>query len=117
MAERSFMVLSERTAAVAPVAGIKSIAFGNRPGLPSVRSQAHQISDKVQSNTISVKLGDNIVHFDLKGATHKGVPTPHVQISRPNTNPNTGQTYFNKDQKFVAPMTQEDINFLKDMGY
>ena len=54
------------------------------------------------------------MHFDLDGAAHKGVDTPHVQNSFPNTNPKTGETFFNKDRKAIPDkMTQQDIRTVR----
>jgi hypothetical protein len=88
----------------------------NREGqVPSIQEQALEIKKKLNDgkNSVSVKASDKKIHFDLDGATHKGVETPHVQYSYPNTNPNTGQTFFNKDRKTVDPMNQQDIRTVR----
>lgn len=59
---------------------------------------------------VTIKEADKWTHYDLAGAAHKGVETPHVQFSYPNLNPHTGQVFFNKDKEFVRPMTAEDLD-------
>ncbi|MGS2765234.1 polymorphic toxin type 24 domain-containing protein [Sinomicrobium sp. M5D2P9] len=54
------------------------------------------------------------LHFDLQVATHKGVPTSHIQQSLPNVNPKTGQVFWNKDRQWVQPMTQQDIRIIRN---
>ena len=48
---------------------------------------------------------------DFMGATHKGVPTPHLQRYIMNTNPNTGQIFWNKDNSWVRPISQSELNY------
>ena len=85
---------------------------GNKP---SVKDQALDVKKNLNDGKNSVNVGtvNGTTHFDLDGATHKGVETPHVQKSVKNTNPNTGKTYINKDNKNVRPMTQQDIRTVK----
>ncbi|UTW60395.1 hypothetical protein KFE96_00090 [Kordiimonas sp. SCSIO 12603] len=49
----------------------------------------------------------------MKGASHRGVDTPHVQQSHKNVNPRTGETHLNKDRKNVRTMTKQDIRTVK----
>jgi len=82
---------------------------------PSIQQQALDVKKNLNNGKNSVNVGtvDGVTHFDLDGATHKGVKTPHVQKSVKNTNPNTGKTFINKDNKSVRPMTQQDIRTVK----
>ncbi|WP_447635658.1 RHS repeat-associated core domain-containing protein [Flavobacterium microcysteis] len=84
--------------------------------VPSVAEQAASISKQIGKNSVNIRTPNKTLHFDLQGATHKGVPTPHVQQSLPNMSPQ-GQVFWNKDRKWVEPMTQQDIrtvrNYLK----
>ncbi|WP_372474780.1 polymorphic toxin type 24 domain-containing protein [Capnocytophaga sp. ARDL2] len=75
----------------------------------SVAEQATKVSKEIGKNSISLRTPNKIIHYDLVGATHKGVPTPHVQHSYKNFNPNTGEIFWNKDRHWVRPMTQQDI--------
>ncbi|HMG66708.1 MAG TPA: RHS repeat-associated core domain-containing protein [Chitinophagaceae bacterium] len=82
---------------------------------PTISEQALDISKQENKNSISIESGDNMTyHYDLKGAPHKGVSTPHVQRSFKNTNSSTGESFFNKDSKWVRPMTQADIDFIRN---
>ena len=75
----------------------------------TIKEQALSIKAEVNANSVSIRTPDQVIHYDLEGASHKGVETPHVQRSTYNTNPNTGETFVNKDRKSVRPMTQQDI--------
>ncbi|MCE7057188.1 polymorphic toxin type 24 domain-containing protein [Algoriphagus sp. AGSA1] len=81
---------------------------------PSVTEQAAVISKEVGKNSISIRTPNKTLHYDLQGATHKGVPTPHVQQSLPNVNPKTGQMFWNKDRQWVQPMSQQDIRIVRN---
>jgi RHS repeat-associated protein len=80
----------------------------------SVAEQAANLSKRLNKNSFIVDdLGDGMrMQYDFLGATHKGVPTPHVQMWKLNVNPITGAEYYNKVSKFVIPMTQKHINYL-----
>ncbi|MER8615174.1 polymorphic toxin type 24 domain-containing protein, partial [Mesorhizobium sp. M1136] len=80
---------------------------------PEVIDQANEISKKIDKNTVTIEDGDVVTFYDLKGATHKGIPTPHVQYGIRNTNPVTGEVHVNKDRSFVRGMTQQDIDRVK----
>jgi RHS repeat-associated protein len=82
--------------------------------IPTITEQAAAISKQIGKNSISIKTPNKAFHFDLQGAAHKGVPTPHVQQSLPNMNPITGQMYWNKDRQWVEAMTQKDIRIIKN---
>ncbi|WP_139420305.1 DUF6443 domain-containing protein [Chryseobacterium mulctrae] len=77
----------------------------------------NQIDDLVKlnngKNSVSIGTKDGAFHYDLRGATHKGVETPHVQRSFLNTN-SSGQTFLNKDRKWVQPMTQQDVRTVRN---
>ena len=81
----------------------------------SIRKQALDIKRNLNNGKNSVNVGTKrgTTHFDLDGATHKGVDTPHVQQSIKNTNPKTGRTFTNKDRKNVRPMNQQDIRTVR----
>ncbi len=89
----------------------------------SVAEQAANLSKRINKNSFIVgDLGDGMkMQYDFLGATHKGVPTPHVQLWKLNVNPVTGVGNYNKVSKFVIPMTQKHINYLENyfnlMGY
>ena len=82
---------------------------------PTIKEQALDVKNNQNNgkNSVTVQTPDKKVHYDLDGATHKGVETPHKQYSYPNTNPATGQTYWNKDRKTVDPINQQDIRVVK----
>lgn len=80
---------------------------------PSLLEQAKDLSNKVGKNSVEITTSNVKYHYDLKGASHKGVDTPHIQRSFQNTNPKTGQTFWNKDTKWVQPMTQQDIRIVR----
>ncbi len=79
----------------------------------TLTEQAKDLSNKVGKNSVEIKTPDVKYHYDLKGAPHKGIDTPHVQRSLKNTNSKTGQTYWNKDTKWVRSMTQQDIRLVR----
>ncbi len=81
---------------------------------PSIKDQAKDIKHTLNNdkNTVTVTSANKKTHFDLDGPAHKGVETPHKQFSHPNTNPK-GQTFFNKDNKTVESMTQQDIRTVR----
>ncbi len=82
---------------------------------PSIKEQALDVKTNLNDgkNSVTVETPNKKVHYDLDGATHKGVETPHKQYSNKNTNPETGQTHWNKDRKTVEPMNQQDIRTVK----
>ncbi|MER9934316.1 RHS repeat-associated core domain-containing protein [Mesorhizobium sp. M0088] len=80
---------------------------------PEVTDQASDISKKINKNTVTIDDGDIVTYYDLKGAIHKGIPTPHVQYGIRNTNPVTGEVNVNKDRSYVRGMTQHDIDRVK----
>lgn len=80
----------------------------------SIKDQALDLKKMNNNkNTVRIQTSDKKIHYDLDGTTHKGVETPHVQYSYPNTNKKTGQTFWNKDRKTVDPMTQQDIRTVR----
>ncbi len=83
-------------------------------GKKTVKEQASSIKKDLNGGKNSVNVGtvDGVTHYDLEGATHKGVETPHVQTSTKNTN-SAGQTFINKNRKDVRPMNQQDIRTVK----
>ncbi|SMC74991.1 DUF6443 domain-containing protein [Pedobacter africanus] len=64
-------------------------------------------------NSVTIRTEKGATHFDLKGAPHKGTPTPHVQHSYKNVNPKTGQTFLNKDRGPATPITQQQIRLIR----
>ncbi|GAB0157811.1 hypothetical protein CHRYSEOSP005_30970 [Chryseobacterium sp. Alg-005] len=76
-----------------------------------------QIDDLVKlnngKNRVSIGTTDGALHYDLRGAPHKGVETPHIQRSFLNTN-NKGETFLNKDRKWVQPVTQQDVRIIRN---
>jgi RHS repeat-associated protein len=90
----------------------KSIVKATK-GTPSIKQQALDLKKlNNNKNTVTVQSGNKKTHFDLDGATHKGVETPHKQFSHPNTNAK-GQTFFNKDRKTVESLSQQDIRTVR----
>ena len=79
--------------------GIQSVRQGSNYGIgklsnvvankaPSIQDQALDLKKlNNNKNTVTVESGSKRTHFDLDGATHKGVKTPHKQYSYPNTSP------------------------------
>jgi|GEM_PF-7032634 len=94
--------------------GGKHLAKGIVKETATITKQATELSQKIGKNSISIKTPNKILHFDLKGATHKGIPTPHVQQSLPNINPKTGQIYWNKDRQWIQQMSQQDIRIIRN---
>jgi len=80
----------------------------------SIAEQAKDLSHEIKKNSITITTPNTKYHFDLRGAEHKGVKTPHVQRSFPNTNPESGVTYWNKDSKWIRPMDQQDLRIVKE---
>jgi RHS repeat-associated protein len=74
-----------------------------------VAKMAKDLSKKINKNSVTIKTPDGAKRFDLQGASHKGVETPHVQGLKNNTNPETGETFLNKVSSDVQPMTKSDI--------
>ena len=70
-----------------------------------------QIQSKVGKNSIKLP-GENPnvrYRYDLQGAPHKGVPTPHVQREIRNVAPD-GTVHWNKDNKWVDHVTSKDLD-------
>ncbi len=88
---------------------------GSKGKKPSIKAQALDVKKNLNGNKNSVNVGtvDGVTHYDLDGATHKGVETPHVQNSYKHTNPKTGQSFINKDRKNVRAMNQQDIRTVR----
>ena len=80
--------------------------------LPTIEEQAAEISKQINKTTVSIKTPSKVMQYDLKGPSHRGVPTPHVQRRLPNVD-KTGKIHWNKDNKWVEPMTQQDIRTVK----
>lgn len=93
--------------------GVREVVAA-KTGIPTVAEQAASISKQVGKNSISIRTPNKTLHFDLQGATHKGVPTPHIQQSLPNVNPKTGQVFWNKDRQWIQPMNQQDIRIIRN---
>ncbi|MFF0491367.1 polymorphic toxin type 24 domain-containing protein [Nocardia sp. NPDC004068] len=53
--------------------------------------------------------GNAVKRVDLTGATHAGVPTPHVVEYEVNVNPNTGEKFPRPNNRNVRPATPEEI--------
>jgi len=85
-----------------------------------VEAQALTLAKMINKSSFTIgDLGDGMkMQYDLaprassKSTPHKGVPTPHVQMSRLNINPETGVQYYNKVSNFVIPMTPSHIEYL-----
>uniref|UniRef100_UPI0025E1570D RHS repeat-associated core domain-containing protein n=1 Tax=uncultured Chryseobacterium sp. TaxID=259322 RepID=UPI0025E1570D len=84
-------------------------------GSPTIKEQALGIKSNLNSgrNSVKIKTVSGETRYDLDGATHKGVETPHVQTSTYNKNPKTGEVFLNKNNKDVRPMNQQDIRTVK----
>jgi hypothetical protein len=80
----------------------------------SLTEQAAQISRQIGKNSVNIRTNNRLLHYDLQGAPHRGVPTPHVQQSLPNMNPKTGTLFWNKDRIWVERMTQEDLRIIRN---
>ena len=85
---------------------------------PSIKDQAldlKELNGGKNTVTITTNGGNKQIHYDLDGATHKGVPTPHVQQSTRNTNP-AGESFMNKDNSRagVRPMDQTDVRTVRE---
>ena len=81
---------------------------------PSTKERALDLKKaNGDKNRVTIQTSDKKIHYDLDGATHKGVETPHIQNSYPNTNPKTGEAFWNKDRKNVESMTQQDIRTVR----
>ena len=83
-------------------------------GPKSVGEMANDVSNQIGKNSVTIKTSEGAQRFDLKGAEHKGVPTPHVQGLKNNTNPKTGVTFLNKQAKDVRPMSKADVRVVKN---
>lgn len=89
---------------------------GVAKGAQSIKQQALDLKKlNNNKNTVTVQSPGKKTHFDLDGATHKGVETPHKQFSNQNNNPKTGETFFNKDRTTVEPLTQQDIRTVRNI--
>ncbi|MUZ71288.1 hypothetical protein GOZ90_01245 [Agrobacterium vitis] len=87
-----------------------------KPAL-SIKDQALEIKELNNGKntlTITTEDGNKQIHYDMDGAAHKGVDTPHVQQSIKNTNA-AGETFMNKDRSAagVRPMNQADIDAVR----
>ena len=80
----------------------------------STEQKAKQIAKEQNANSITIKQKEQHTHYDLQGAPHKTLKTPHVQVSKRNVNPKTGATFYNKDRGPAKPMTDKDIRLLKN---
>lgn len=80
-----------------------------------LKTQAKNIQDGLNNgkNSANVTTSSKIIHYDLSGASHKGVNTPHVQYSNQNVNPETGEVFFNKVRRNANTMNQQDIRTLR----
>lgn len=88
-----------------------SIVANTGKAAPTIKEQALGIKSNLNSgrNSVKIKTVSGETRYDLDGATHKGVETPHVQTSTYNKNPKTGEVFLNKNNKDVRPMNQQDI--------
>jgi Bacterial toxin 24 len=99
---------------VVVVEGVVTKKINPASKVKSIADQAQDLK-KVNGGKNSVNVGtvNGKTHYDLDGAAHKGVETPHVQKSYNHTNPRTGETYLNKDRKDVRPMNQQDVRTVR----
>jgi len=68
----------------------------------SIKDQALDLKKKYNNeNTVIVDSDDGKkrTYYDLDGAKHRGVDTPHVQEGSKNVDPETGRSFINKDRK------------------
>ncbi len=61
------------------------------------------------------EAGKKAMRYDLKGAAHAGVPTPHKQPYNYNLNPKTGASNFSRAGKLAYPMGWGDM--MKVIGH
>ena len=80
--------------------------------LKGLVQQATNLSHKIGKNSVKMTTPNVRYHYDLRGPAHKGVNTPHVQRSLPNVDP-SGTLHWNKDSKWVRPMTQQEIRMIR----
>ena len=73
-------------------------------------NEALDIQKRINKNSITLpgKATKVRYRYDLRGATHRGIRTPHVQRELLNINPE-GVTFWNKDSKWVRPMNLSDL--------
>lgn len=87
-------------------------------GTPSLKDQAKDIRHNLNGDkpTVTIKTEQNgkHLHYDLTGAGHKGVETPHRQHSKANTD-NNGVTRYKKQKgrDDVHSMSQQDIRTVR----
>ncbi|MBD8389038.1 RHS repeat-associated core domain-containing protein [Dysgonomonas sp. BGC7] len=80
--------------------------------LKGLVQQAISLSHKIGKNSVKMRTTNVMYHYDLRGPAHKGVLTPHVQRSLPNID-TKGVLHWNKDSKWVRPMTQQEIRMIR----
>ena len=87
-------------------------------GEKSLEQQAKDIRHKLNKDkpTVTIKTEHNgeHLHFDLTGPSHRGIPTPHKQISKSNTG-SDGVTRYNKDRSAsgTTSMSQREIRTVR----
>jgi hypothetical protein len=83
----------------------ESVKFANR---------VKEVQSKISKNSIKLPSGNPNIRYryDLRGAPHKGVPTPHVQREIRNIAPD-GTVHWNKDNKWVRSMQKEDLEMIE----
>lgn len=76
-------------------------------GAKLLKNAAGEIAERIGKHSVSIRLPNGIKRVDLKGRSHGGVETPHVQEYRYHRNPVNGRV--NSSKLPVRPATWQDL--------
>ncbi len=89
-------------------------------GKSTLKQQGADIAKKINTNSVTIKTVKGHTRYDVAGAAHRNVETPHSQSYKRNVNPKTGETNLSSESKHATPMNQQDMrnvkNYLKKQG-
>jgi len=86
------------------------ISTVNAGGTPSLKEQGENIKNTYNDgkNSVTIQTPDKQIRYDLAGASHNGIETPHLQVYKKNFVDGV-MLSKSKASKDPVPMTQQDL--------
>lgn len=87
----------------------------NKNNGKNIKNQAEEIKTKLNKgkNSVTIKTKNGHIRYDLSGKQHGSIKTPHKQVYK-NNMVNGKIKSVSRASKFAEPMTQSDIDFVRE---